>query len=142
LHVVIGRERLVDGHKSRTAMIRIGKLATVGGGSALILHLRLHRRSVRLMHCGELRWPRRRPDTSRASVVTHMRVVVVPDAAVIDVVHHGDVDVVDGAVVVEVASAPVTALVAVANVTKAVIDAAIVADILAPIAGVKTVMVV
>jgi hypothetical protein len=71
-----------------------------------------------------------------------MRVVVVRDAAVIDVVHHGDVDVVDGAVVVEVASAPVTALVAVANVTKAVIDAAIVADVLAPVAGVKAVGVI
>lgn len=51
LHVVVSCERLVDGHKSRAGMIRAGELATVGGGGALILHLRPHGRSVRLMHC-------------------------------------------------------------------------------------------
>jgi hypothetical protein len=141
LHVVVGRERLVDGYKSRTTMIRAGKLATVGGGSALILDLCFHRRSVRLMHRRQLRRPRRRPDAARSAVVTHMRIVLVIHGytAVIDVVDHSDVDVVDGAVVVEVASTPIAALIAVANVAKAVIDPAIVADVLAPISRVKAV---
>ncbi len=56
--------------------------------------------------------------------------------------HHRDVDVVDGAVVIEVASAPVTALVAESHVAKAVVDAAIVADVLAPVARVKPVGVI
>lgn len=72
LYVVIGCKRLVDGHESGAAMIRIGKLPTVGGSSALILELRLHGRSVRLMHCRELGWPSRHPDTARSTVVTHM----------------------------------------------------------------------
>jgi hypothetical protein len=41
-----------------------------------------------------------------------------------------------------VAAAPVAALVAVANVAKTIVDAAIEADILAPVAAVKAVMVV
>jgi hypothetical protein len=61
---------------------------------------------------------------------------------VVDVVHHRDVDVVDRAIVVEMASAPVTALVAVSTIAEAVVDAAIVADVLAPVAGVKPVSVI
>lgn len=96
LHVVIGRKRRVDGHMSGAAMIRAGKLATVCGGSALILQLRLHGRSVLLMHRRQFRWPRRRPYTARSPAVTHMRVVVVRgDPAVIDVMLNRDVDVVD-----------------------------------------------
>ena len=77
-------------------MIRTGELVSVGGGSALILYLCLHGRSVWLTHRRQLRWPRRRPNTARATVETHMRIVVVhDDPAVIDVVHHCDVDVVD-----------------------------------------------
>ena len=142
LHIVIGREGCIDGHMIGTAMIRTGILSFVTGGSALILQLRLHGSSVRLMHRCKLRWPRRRTDTARATVVTHMGVVVVHDRAVIDVVHYSDVDVVDGAVVVVVASPPIAALVAVANVAEAVINPAIIADVLAPVAGVKAVGVI
>ena len=123
-------------------MIRIGKLVPVGRGSALILQLRLHGRSMRLMHRCQLSRSRRRTDAARSSVETHMGVVVVhDDRAGIHVVHDSDVDVVDGTVVVEVASTPITALVAVSNVAKAVIDPAIVTDVLAPITGVKAVRV-
>jgi hypothetical protein len=66
-----------------------------------------------------------------------MRIVrVFDDRAAIDVVHHRDVDVVDRAVVVEAASAPIAAIVAVAGVAEAIVDAAIVADVLAPVAGI------
>ncbi len=143
-HVAIGRKRLADSHVGRAAMIRIGKLGLVGAGSTLILHLRRHRCSVRLMHCRQFRRPRRRPDASRSAVVTHMGVVVVNDGhrAAVNVVHHGDVHVVDGAVVVEMAGAPVATLVAVSYVAIAIVDAAIVADVLAPIAGIKPVGVI
>jgi hypothetical protein len=72
-----------------------------------------------------------------------MRVVVMrSDRAVINIVLHASVDVVDGAVVVEVASTPVAPLIAIPDVSKAVIDAAIVADVLAPVTGVKPVVVI
>ena len=142
-HVMIGSKRLVDGHAGRTAMICTGKLGAVGAGCMLILHLSAHRRSVRLIHRHPLRGPRRHMETTRSAVVTHMVVVRVHnDRAVVDVVHHSDIDVVDRAVVVEVSPAPVAALIAVAGVAKAVVDAAIVPDVLAPVARVKPVDVI
>ena len=140
---MIGRKRLVDGHTGGTAMICTGKLGAVGAGCMLILHLSRHRPSVRLIHRHPLRGPRRHMQTTRSTVVTHMVVVRVhDDRAVIDVVHHSDIDVVDRAVVVEVSPSPVAALVAVAGVAKAVVDAAIVADVLAPVARIEPVRVI
>jgi len=142
-HVVIGWQRLIDGHTSRAAMVRIGKLSPVGAGCMLILHLSPHRCSVRLIHRHPLRGPRRDPYTTRSAVETYMVVVcVIDDRVVIDVVHDRDIYVVDRAVVVEVPAAPVAALVAVACVAKAVIDAAVVADVLAPVATVEPVRVI
>ena len=141
--IAIGRKRLVDGHVSRTAMIRSGKLVAVGGGGSLILELRLHGRGMRLPHCHTLRGTRRNMQTARSTVVTHAGAVrIAADRTVINVMRHRDVDVVDRAVVVEVASAPVAALVAVAGIAKAVVDAAVVADVLAPIAGVVSIGVI
>ena len=142
-HVAIGGQRPVDGDISRATMVRIRKLGPVGAGCMLILHLSPHRRSMRLIHCHPLRGPRRNPNATRSAVETHMIVVcVVDDGVVIDVVHDRDIHVVDRAVVVEVSAAPVAALVAVAGVTKAVVDAAIVADVLAPVATVEPVRVI
>jgi hypothetical protein len=75
-------------------------------------------------------------DAASSSVVGDAGVVVDDDCAVIDV---GDVDVdpVHGAVVVEVVAAPVTAVVADAGVTKAVVDTAVKADVGAPEATMK-----
>ena len=53
----------------------------------------------------------------------------------------GHVDVIDRAVVVEVAATPITAFVAEAYIPKTVVDAAIVADMSAPVAAVKAVAV-
>ena len=142
-YIAIGRKRMADSHIGRAAMIRTGKLGPVGSGGTLILHLSTHGRSVRLMHRRQLRRMRRRPDTTRSAVITHAGVVgVAGHRAAVDVVHQRDVDVVDRAVVVEVASTPVTALVAVSNVAITVVDAAIVADVLTPVAWVKPVEVI
>lgn len=98
---------------------------------------------MRLTHRRQLRRPRRCPDASGSAVITYAGAVrVASHRAAIDVVHQGDVHVVDRAVVVEMAAAPVTALVAVSYVAKAVVDAAIVADVLAPVAWVKSVYVI
>jgi hypothetical protein len=56
--------------------------------------------------------------------------------------HRGGIDVVNRAVVVEVTAAPIAALVANTDVAKTIIDTAIVADVLTPIAGVKSVGVI
>ena len=124
-------------------MICTSKLGAVGAGSTLILELCSHGRRMRLLHRYPLRGPRRNMEPARSAVVTRMGVVRIhDDRAVVHVVHDADIHVVDRAVVVEVTSAPVTALVAVTGVAKAVIDAAIIADVLTPIAGVIAVGVV
>ena len=96
LHIAIGRERLVDGYMRGAAMICAGKLIPVVCGRALILHLRPHRRCVRLTHRHPLGRPGRRPQTSRSAVVAYMGVGRVhDDRATIDVVHQTDINVVD-----------------------------------------------
>jgi len=81
--------------------------------------------------------------SARSAVEAHASAapVVLSVWAVVDVVHISDVHVVVGAVVVEMPAAPVAALIAKADVAKAVIDATVVADVRAPVATVKPVMV-
>ena len=57
---------------------------------------------------------------------------VIDDGLVVDV-NVGDVDVVHGAVVVEMAVPPVSAFIAVADVSEAIIDSAVKADVWAPV---------
>ena len=143
LHVAICRERPTGGGAGRAPMVDTRKLSSIGAGDTLILHLRPHGRRVLLMHRRQFRGPRSHLETARSSVETHTAAAVVPaDRAAVDVMHHGGVDVVDRAVVVEVAATPVAALVAVAAVAEAVVDAAVVADVLTPIAGVEPVEVI
>ena len=80
-------------------------------------------------------------DAAAASVIGDAGVVVDDDGAVVDV---GDVDVhaVDGAVVVEVVSVPVAAVIAVSGVAEAVVDASVEADVEAPVAAAPALAVV
>src|SRR5215831_40263 len=79
-----------------------------------------------------------RPDTALAAVEADVVVDgrVVDDRAVVDVRDVGVADVGYRAVVVELVTAPVAALVADASVSEAVINAAVEADVRAPVAGV------
>lgn len=140
--IAIGSERLAHHQTSRAAMVDAGELSLVGTGSMLILHLRLHWRSVFFMASRQFRGagshrqstlPAGKADTRRAPVFT--------DRMAVDVVHDCDVDVVDRTVVVKMAALPVAALVADTHVAEAVVDSAVVADVRTPVASVKSVMV-
>lgn len=63
-HVVVGRERLIDGRIRRSAMICGGKLRAVCAGRALVLDLCTHRRGMLLPHGDPLRGLRRSMDSS------------------------------------------------------------------------------
>ena len=52
--VVVGRERLVDGHAGRAAMVHIGKLGPIGAGDMLILQLCPHWGSMLFMASRQL----------------------------------------------------------------------------------------
>lgn len=133
-HVAIGSKRLIDGHISWTAMVDVCKLSAVGAGTMLIPHLRPHGRGMlftprRLFRqsCLYLYAARFAVEADALAAAT-----VIAHGAVVSVVHKSNIHIVVGTVVVEMAAAPVAALVAKADVTKAVIDAAIVADVRAP----------
>ena len=141
--VTIRSEGLADRKGRRAAMVYVRELRPVGAGNVFILHLRPHRSGVHLMHRGQFRWSRTHLHSARSAVEAHTRAAAtaVADRAVVVVVHDRDVDIVDRAVVIEVPAAPIAALVAEADVAKAVIDAAIVADMRTPVTPIKSIMV-
>ncbi len=103
-----------------------------------------HRRRMWCTICRYLRRQRPSANTLWAAVVAD--VVVVNDRRIVDhnlaLVHIGDVDisnVVDRSVVIELIIVPVTALIAAAHISKAVIHTAIEADIATPIAMIESV---
>ena len=125
-------------------MIDVRKLSTVGAGKMLILHLRPHGRCMLFMPCRLFRRSclHLHPARSAVEAYAFAATAVIAHGAIVNVMHEGDVHVVVGTVVVEMATAPVASLVAEANVAKAVIDAAIEADVRTPIATVKAIAVV
>ena len=141
--VAIGRKRLVDGQTGRAAMVDAGELSPVGAGDVLILQLRPHGRSMLFMARSQFSRSGSHLQPTRSAVETHTGAApVFAHRVVVDVVYHGDVQVVDRAVVVEMAATPVAALIADTDIAKAVVDAAIVADMRTPVATVKAIAVV
>ena len=142
-HIVIRRKRLADRNARRTAMIDTRKLSPIRAGCPLILHLRRHGRRMRRTQRRQFRRSRSYLDSARPAVEAHTSSapVIPADGTVVDVMLDRNIHVVDRAVVVEVAATPVTALIAEADVAKAVIDAAVVANVLTPVAAIETVVV-
>ena len=143
-NVSISCERLADNRAGRTAMIDVGKLRPVCAGSLLMLDLRSHGRRVLFAARRHFRRPGPHLDTALAAIEANATAaaMVVADRMVIDVAVDGDVNVVNRAVVVKVAAVPVAALVADADIAEAIIDAAVVADVRAPVATVEAVAMV
>jgi len=141
LDVAIGGERLVDSDVGGAAVIGIGELPAIGAGRLLVLHLRSHGRGMLFMESSELGGAGAGLDSTRSAVEADANVDIAHRTAV-DVALHAVIDVVDRAVVVEVTAAPVAAFVAEADVAKAVVDAAVVADMPAPVAAIKAVAVI
>jgi len=141
--IVIGLKGLVDGHAGRAAMVDIGKLSPVAASNVLVLELRPHGRSMLLVASRQLGGPGSDLQATRSAVEadTDAAPVLVAHWAVIDVVYDVYVDIVVRTVVVEMAAAPVAALVAKSYIAKAVVHAAIVADVGTPVAAVKAVAV-
>jgi hypothetical protein len=120
------------------------KLRAVGRGSLSQLQLSGHWRRMRCAICGYFSRQWTCPNPLRSAVIAG--VVVVDDRGVVDhhfpLIHIGDVHVGDvgyGAIVVEVIIVPVSTLVTAADIAKAIVHAAVEADITAPVAVVKSV---
>jgi hypothetical protein len=111
-------------------------------GFALILKLRGHGRNAGAAIGCDLGGLRANVDAAASTVVGDAVVdgpVVHDDGAVVDVRDASCVDVVDGAVVVEVTAPPVATVIAVAGVAVAIVNAAVEADVRAPEAAMEDV---
>jgi hypothetical protein len=119
------------------ALVLIEELLTVRGRFALVLQLGGHGRCTGSAH--GCYFSRLRPNVEAASAavvgdaVAHVAIL---NRAAVDVIDAGG-DAVDGAVVVEVISIPIPAVIAAAGVAEAVVDAAVEADIAAPVAAME-----
>jgi len=139
----IGRKRLADNQTGGAPLVAMRKLRPVGAGYTLILHLGVHGCGVCLAASRQLCRSGTGLQSTRSAIETHAgaSAVVLNDAAVVDVMHDGDVHIVDGAVVIKMSAAPIASLVTDSDVAKAVVDAAIEADVGAPVATIKAVAV-
>ena len=141
--VAICHERLADGQTGRSAMVYVGKLSAISAGNVFILELLTHGRGMSLVTSRQFRRSGSHLEPARSAVEAHTGTTpVFVDGAIVDVVYHRDVDVVDRAVVVEVTAAPVAALVADTDVSIAIVDAAIEADVRTPVSTVEAVTVI
>ena len=143
-HITIRLQRPVRHHVRRAALIRARKLRSVGAGSLLMLDLGAHRSSMLLVQRPQFLWPRTHLHSARPAVETHPDSIgsVVAYVVAVHIPHHPNVHIVHCAVVPEMVVVPVAALVAESNIAEAIVDAAVVADVPAPIAAVKLVAVV
>jgi len=124
-----------------TALVYVVELLTVLRGFALVLKLRGHGRNARPSIGYEFGGLRSNVDAATAAVVRDAvdGGVVDDDRAVVDVGDSRDVDVVDGAVVVEVTALPVATVIPAAGVPVAVVDATVEANVWPPEAAMKEV---
>ena len=123
-------------------MVYTGKLIPVGTGNVVVLHLRPHGRSVLFMESCQFCWSGPYLQSTRSAIEAHTTAsTVFAHRALVDVVHNRDVHIVDRAVVVEMSAAPVATLVAKADITKAVVNAAVVADVGSPVTAVEAIAV-
>jgi hypothetical protein len=119
-----------------TTLVDVVKLLAIIGGFALIPDLRRHGRRAWTTECCDLGGLWTDCDAAASSVVGDSTIVIDDDGSVVDM-RDVDIDAVNGAVVVEVVSVPIAAVIAVAGVTEAVVNASIETDVEAPITAVE-----
>jgi len=140
--VSVEGRRAGSGGYRRAPVVRGGKLRAVLCGEVLVLRLDAGRLDVLLMHGLSFLRVGTSLDAARATVEAGVACIhdgVVHDDVAVDI-NVGELaatEVGDGAVVEEVASAPLAAVKAYAAVTKAVVNAAIETDVRAPVTAVE-----
>src|SRR5580698_11381236 len=126
----------------RLALVRACPQLRIGARCLDLLVLRRHRGKMPIARCRFFGSGGRSSNSAIASVVADVVDGYVVDGGVVSVVNVGDVDIVDGAVVIELITLPASAFVTVAEVTETVVDAAIKSDDRPPIAFMEGVAVV
>ena len=94
---------------------------------------------MRLPQGGQFSGPRAYLDAAGTSIEADSFIGAIFDAIVVDIVNHCHIQVVDGAVVIEVAAIPVAALIPDTHVAEAIIHSTVEANVWSPIASIKLV---
>jgi hypothetical protein len=110
-----------------------GKLPAVGLGLPHVLHLGGQRSYSGFVQNRQFGGGRPGVESASTSHIAHVYVGDVRDSVVIHIVNDSGVHVVDRAVVSKLVMIPIPALIAAADITVAVIDAAVVANVMTPI---------
>ena len=139
LDVSIRRQRTSRYRHCGPSLIHARELCAVGSRLPLCLHLRSHRGHVRRMRGRDFSDGGPRPNSVPSNVAHPASSRVVYHGSVVHVRDIGRVDVVDRTVITEAVILPISALVAAAGVTVAVVHVAIVADISSPVAVVVSI---
>src|SRR5215469_2317306 len=123
-----------------------GRASVVGAGTRLrivasllhVLHLGTYGRGVPFVNCSFFLGTGARFNATAAAVIADARIaVIVDDGGVVGVVNDVHIHVVDGAVVIEMIVLPAAAFIAVAEVSVAVVNSAVEADVRPPVAFMK-----
>jgi hypothetical protein len=102
VHLPIRNQRAGNHWIGWAAVVDRDKVRPVGACRMSNLHLGRHRRGMGFAQRRQFGRPRTHLDSTRA-VIGYAHIIIDNDCAVVNVMDNGDVDVVDGAVVVEVA---------------------------------------
>jgi len=121
----------------RTAFVHVVELLPVLRCFALILKLRVHRRCTGAAEGRNLSWTRPHSDPASTAVIGDTRSIVDNNGSVVDVGDIDDVNSIDGPVVIKIVSVPIAAIVAIAGVTEAIVDATVETNVKAPVAAVE-----
>ena len=132
---VLRRKRPIDHQRRRPALTSgCNKLRAIGRGFTRMLDLRVHGWSPRIVHHGCFLRSGSGINAAAATVITGANAIIL-DRIVVDVMNAGSVYVRDRRVVVDAIVVPVGAVIAAARVAIAVVDAAVVSHVTAPVAG-------
>jgi hypothetical protein len=137
----IGRNRFGCREHSRLALVDGSKLRSIARSRLFKLHLCPHGWSMRRTECRHFRRGWAHLDALRSAVIAHLvdRRGVVNHRSIVDIRNVGVANVICSAVVTEVATMPVAALVAPSGIAVSIVDAAVKSNISAPVATIESV---
>ena len=116
------------GRDFRTAVVNGSALIRITSSASLLLHLLSNGSESPLASCSQLLIRRTGDDSALSAVVTDLAVVIYDHSLVVNVGDVHNVDVIHVAIVIEIPTAPVTTVIALAGIAISVVNSAIEPD--------------
>ncbi len=138
------RQRTIHRNRLRLAVIDVEELRTILSRLPRVHCLRRQWRQVPFTRRLQLRWSGTRFNAAVAASIADAVIVVIVDGHVVhvDIPYDRRVYIRDRAVVIEIVVVPVATVIATANISMPIVDAAVVADMRSPVAVIPAVTIV